>query len=295
VSIAARVQGKARTTTKRFSERAGEGFEWGLQRVLSTHKPISLNPYQEAFCQWDALRLGITVEESRRRLSASLQTFPGGHAGLAFRIFNDISHSLYQPFATDSEGEVYSAYQFHGPAHFLRTLSQPPPKWDDTHPVVRAFGGVADVTILDFGCGMAQPSISLAQRFRAGGADVHLLLADIPTLRFEFVGWLAGEWGFDAKTFECRPDHPMPELPSCDVLIAREFFEHVYDPVSYMRALDCSVNPGGMLVTNVSDHHNEFMHVSPNLAALRNALDALGYETVVANRVFRKRVGLVSV
>jgi hypothetical protein len=44
-----------------------------------------------------------------------------------------------------------------------------------------------------------------------------------------------------------------------------------------------------MLVTNVADHHDEFMHVSPQLGALRGRLEELGYEPVIQNRVYRKR------
>jgi SAM-dependent methyltransferase len=290
VSIATRMQDRARATTKRLTQQAGERFEWGFQRALMTRaERVELNPYQEAFTRWNAQRLGITLDESRARLVASIRTLRGGHSGLAFRIFNDLSHAIYQPFVTDTEREVYAAYEFHSSAHFLRTLSQGPPNWPADHPVLRTFGGAPAVSILDFGCGMAQPSISLAQRLMALGTRPRLLLADIPTLRFEFVGWLAADWGIEARQYPCTPERPVPEIEKCDVLIAREFFEHVYDPVGYFQALDRFLLPGGMLVTNVADHHDEFMHVSPDLAPLRDSLVNLGYDTVLANRVFRKR------
>jgi hypothetical protein len=289
VSATARVRGKMSALRRRAGGEWTERFEWGLQRLLRDRRAdIPLNPYQAAFCEWNAQRLDISIDESKRRFVASLRTLRGGHSGIALRIYNDIAHSLYQVFASDAENEVVSAYELHSPAHFLRTLSQPPPAWADDHPAVRAFARVGPVTILDFGCGMAQPSISLAQRLQAAGAHPDLLLADIPTMRFEFVGWLVKAWGLDAQLFPCTPEEPVPALPECDVLIAREFFEHVYDPVTYMNALDRSVRSGGMLVTNVADHHDEFMHVSPNLAALRARLGELGYEPLIGNRVYRK-------
>jgi hypothetical protein len=45
---------------------------------------------------------------------------------------------------------------------------------------------------------------------------------------------------------------------------------------------------GGMLVTNMSDHHREFMHVSPQLGALRESVRARGYEEIFTNFIYRK-------
>ena len=45
---------------------------------------------------------------------------------------------------------------------------------------------------------------------------------------------------------------------------------------------------GGMLVTNMSDHHKDFMHVSPKLGALRDAVRAHRFEEILANFIYRK-------
>jgi hypothetical protein len=288
VSFSERVRGRARQLRRNVGEETGERVEAALQRLVGSRKTTPLNRYQEAFCEWNAQRLGVTVAESRRRFEDSMRTFRGGHAGLTFRTFNDISHSLYSVFANDTEREVYDAYRLHTPAHFLRQLSHSEPAWGPSHPVVAALRSNDAATIVDFGCGMAQSSISLGERLRSFGVVPTLVLADIPTLRFEFLEWLAPHWGFDARMAACTPEHPVPELEPCDVLIAREFFEHVYDPVGYLERLDGYVKPGGFVVTNVADHHAEFMHVSPDLHELRERFAKLGYREVARHKVLQK-------
>jgi hypothetical protein len=287
------VRGRARQWRRDVAEEAGERVESGFQRLVASRKGKvpPLNRYQQAFCEWNAQRLGITIDESRRRFVDSMRTFRGGHAGLTFRTFNDVSHSLYAVFANDTEREVYDAYRLHAPAHFLRQLSHSEPAWGEQHAVVAALraNGSGSATIIDFGCGMAQSSISLGDRLRSLGVSPTLVLADIPTLRFEFLAWLAPHWGFDATLAACTPEIPVPELQPCDVLIAREFFEHVYDPVGYLEQLDRYVKPGGFVVTNVADHHAEFMHVSPDLRELRERFAKLGYHDVARHKVLQKQ------
>jgi hypothetical protein len=264
-------------------------LEWGFQRLVGSRRAPALNDYQRAFCTWNAQRLGLSADESRRRFESSLRTFRGGHAGLPFRTFNDLSHSVHSVFATDKPEEVYRAYELHAPTHFLRQLSHAEPAWPATNPVVAALHDRTTVTIADFGCGLAQTSISLAKQLRADGVTPTLVLADIPTLRFEFLAWLVKEWGFEAQMYPCTIEDPRPALPACDVLVAREFFEHIYDPVGYAEYFDRSVQTGGFLVTNVADHHAEFMHVSPDLAPLRQRLVELGYVDVARHRILQKR------
>src|SRR5215510_12762820 len=102
-----RARGRARQWRRRASEDARERLEWGFQRLVGAGHPPPLNDYQRAFCAWNAQRLGLSADDGRRRFEASLRTFRGGHAGLPFRTFNDLSHSVHSVFATDNPDEVY--------------------------------------------------------------------------------------------------------------------------------------------------------------------------------------------
>jgi hypothetical protein len=92
----------------------------------------------------------------------------------------------------------------------------------------------------------------------------------------------------NTRFLDCTRETPIPPLPPCDVCFAQEFFEHVYDPISYMIAFDAALHPGGFLFTNVADHDAEYMHVHPELNRVRAHILDLGYAEILPNQLFRK-------
>jgi len=64
-----------------------------------------------------------------------------------------------------------------------------------------------------------------------------------------------------------------------------------YDPVAYFTRIDQAMSGGGVLVTNISDRHDEFMHVSPKLGPLRQAVESRGYEEILPSFIYQKADG----
>ena len=87
---------------------------------------------------------------------------------------------------------------------------------------------------------------------------------------------------------DCSIEVPIPSLPSFDVLIATEFFEHVHDPLSYFDRFNDKLAPGGLMLTQLDDHHDEFMHVCPDLRDLRERVRQHGYAEIDRRRLYRK-------
>ena len=265
------------------------GESTALVRSRPSKHPISQpTRTQEYFVEWNAERLGISVAESRERYLQSWNALPHGHSGRAFEHFHGRSYDLFKVFADDSPNEVMNAYKMHGHVHFLNMLTYPEPHWFDEDAIVKRFLDKTTIVILDFGCGLAQQSRTLAEYLRDKGLQVSLVLADIATPRKDFLIW----WGKRAQiplTFlECTAERPIPDLPPVDLCIALEFFEHVYDPVAYFSRIEQAMRGDGILVTNMSDHHRDFMHVSPKLGALREAVRARHFEEILANFIYRK-------
>jgi SAM-dependent methyltransferase len=256
--------------------------------VTDGSPPKKLTTTQTLFLKWNAERLNISIEDSRQRFLASWASVRGGHAGKGFRRLTDLSHRLLQVFSNDSAHEVYDAYQLHAPTHFLRMLSYREPTWGDNDVVVQKLAGRSRVDILDYGCGLAQKSRELAKYLREKGVTVHLALADIPTLRKEFLQWLGKHTGIETTTLDCTAAHPVPNLPPCDICFATEVFEHIHEPVRHFEAIHSALKPNGLLVTDVSDHVSEFMHVSPHLAELQDRLKTLGYEELRPRVLYQK-------
>jgi SAM-dependent methyltransferase len=250
--------------------------------------PEKLSATQQQFIHWNAQRLGISQEDSTQRYFASWRAVKGGHRRSDFRDFSHMSHDLYQVFFNDNESEIYSAYAFHGPMHFLRMLSYSDPVWTEQDPVIQHLSTYSTVDIIDYGCGLAQRSRALADYLSAKGIRVSLTLVDIPTIRKEFLLWMGVENKIKTIFIESTEQSPVPELPAADICIATEFFEHVYDPLPYFRNIDKALRKNALLVTNIEDHKKEFMHVSPDLASLRSAVKALNYDELEPRQLFRK-------
>jgi len=213
---------------------------------------------------------------------------PHGHSGRAFEKFHGHCYDFFKVFADDSPREVMNAYQVHGYVHFLAMLTYPEPQWFDGDAIVKRLRDRQEISILDFGCGLAQQSRSLAEYLRGKGMRVRIALADIPTVRKDFLVWWGKTTGIPLTFLDCTVERPIPELPKIDLCFALEFFEHVYDPVAYFTRIDQAMAGGGLLVTNMGDHHKDFMHVSPKLGALRQAVSASRYEEVFADFIYQK-------
>ena len=265
------------------------GESTALVKSRPSRTPITqLTRTQEYFLEWNAQRLGITPAESQRRYVESWNAVRGGHNGHAFSKFHGQCYDIFRVFADDRPKEVIDAYRLHGPVHFLAMLTYPEPQWFDGDVVVKQFQNKSAVAILDFGCGLAQHSRTLAEYLRDKGLAVSISLADIPTVRKDFLLWWGERASIPLTFLECTVERPIPDLPQIDLCFALEFFEHVYDPVAYFNRIDQALTPGGVLVTNFSDHRKEFMHVSPQLAPLRQAVQAGRYEEIFANFIYRK-------
>lgn len=281
-------KGKLKLLFSRSARKAEALRGTGLVASVPDRHASDFTRTQEMFLKWNAERLGISPEESRRRYAASCAVLPKGHRGRAFDKFNGDFHSLFRVFFEDTPSEVYATYQFLGPLHFLTFLTYPEPQWSASDLIVKEIGALQRVSIMDFGCGLAQQSRSLAEFLRKEGMRVELTLADIPTLRAEFLSWWGKEVGIRTTFLPCTAEVPIPKMPAFDVCFALEFFEHVHDPLSYFESIDANLRPGGLLITGIMDHHVGFTHVSPQLGKLRTLVASRGYEALVVNRILKK-------
>jgi hypothetical protein len=265
------------------------GESTALVRSNPSKHPISQpTRTQEYFVDWNAERLGLSAAESRARYVQSWNAVPNGHSGEAFESFHGRCYDLFKVFADDSPKEVMDAYKLHGHVHFLNMLTYPEPRWFDEDAIVKRLLGRSSITILDFGCGLAQQSRTLAEYLRDKGLQVSVVLADIPTVRKDFLLWWGKNCQIPVTFLDCSVERPIPDLPPIDVCFALEFFEHVYDPVAYFTRIDQALAGGSILVTNLSDRHKEFMHVSPKLGPLREAVHARGYGEIFTNFIYQK-------
>jgi SAM-dependent methyltransferase len=288
MSMHDRILRRLGTATRLARKHAEQSLHAKVVRTGNTPQISDLNEWQRGFCAWQAERSGTAELLLRQRLLASINAIRGGHGGPDFRRFCLLSYAIYLPFAADTKVEVLEAYKFHTHMHMLRMLSYPCPAWRSEHPVVVGLKARDAVSITDFGCGLAQKSISLARKLREQGKEVRLFLADVSALQLGFLDWFCKKDGLKAQTFHCTAEARFPDFPPADVMFAEELLEHVHDPVAYVEALDQLTAPGGFFVGNLCRHREEFMHVSPDLGRARDRLLSRGYRELRAAHVFGK-------
>ena len=254
-----------------------------------------LNRIQVAFIKWNAVRLGITEPESLVRFSEAMALFAGGFAGGEFREYLNKNFMALKVLANDAEDEILNAYRIHAPLNTLRLVNydiskrhrNPLLAMEIPRRLVEAFGMENDgpLVIIDFGAGMAQSSFVLAEALRASyGRQVHLHLFDVPTPRKELLTYICDEFDRVPCTFhdiiEGLADPP--PFPSAHLLIAQEVLEHVY-PATLSRIqkeIDASILPGGLVVTNLGNHNQEFTHVNPKLSVLKEWFSSKGFQGI---------------
>jgi 2-polyprenyl-3-methyl-5-hydroxy-6-metoxy-1,4-benzoquinol methylase len=280
-------KGKLKLLFSRSARKAHALRGTGLVPSVPDRHASGLTRTQEMFLAWNAERLGISLEESRRRYAASCAVFPKGHRGRAFDKFNGDFHSVFRVFFEDTPSEVYETYKLLGPLHFLTFLTYPEPHWSASDLIVKEIGQRQHVSIMDFGCGLAQQSRALAVFLRDQGTQIELTLADIPTLRAQFLTWWGKKMEIPTTFLPCTAESPIPQMPLFDVCFAMEFFEHVHDPLIYFEHIDAKLSPGGLLITGIMDHHAGFTHVSPRLGKLRALVASRGYKTLVPDRILK--------
>ncbi len=269
---------KLSTAWRRFIER----------RFVHGTAPRALDTWQKAFCEWNAERLGIGLDESIDRFKHSWAAIKGGHSGRLFKLFVQLQQDVLQPFHGNREGEILGTYAAHAGIQFLRRLAQRVPVWPEHAPELRPIFDQANPVIADFGCGLAQTSISLAKYLHDQGRSPQLFLADLPLMHKDFLQWFCRRLKLPMTFGDCTAAEPIPNLPACDVLIVREVFEHLHKPLEYLEALAAVIKPGGFLFTNVSDHEVEFLHVSPTLAPLREFLRQDRWRELRTNVLYQK-------
>ncbi len=256
---------------------------------LQGKKPLTeMTEWQQAFCEWNAERLGISLERSIERYRRSWNAIRSGHRGRFYRYFSILTHDVFGVFFDDTLEETFGSYQYHSYLDFLRFLSYREFRWAETDPVFQHLRTLQEPVILDFGCGLAHRSISLAKKLKAHGCKPRIFLADIPTLRKDFLTWFCAKLQIPMTFLDCTEAQPIPAFSACDLCIATEVFEHLHDPVRYFLAMDATLRPGGFLVTQIVDHHKEFFHVSPRLGALRTAVKEKSYEEIAPCTLYRK-------
>lgn len=236
-----------------------------------------LTPLEKLFIEWSSRRKGISEPDATAQYLKSRAMFKGGFGGAEYRRFCVRTHDALFPVLGDEPSVASESYKAFGAMHLLRMLSYPQGRYEHLAKLAVRRG-----TVLDFGCGLAQISTSIAKRTKSS-----LVLCDIDTVKLDFAVFAAMKMGVDTTSIECGESVPLDWVVDASVVVATEVLEHLSKPLQIVMHLDKCLSQGGLLITNVADHHKERFHVSTNLAEVRAFLGDK-YEELEKHKVFVK-------
>lgn len=112
--------------------------------------------------------------------------------------------------------------------------------------------------ILDYGCGIGELSIALAE------AGCNVTLADVSGKTFDFAKWRVKQKGLDVKLIDVIDDFPLIETYDC--IVCLEVLEHLWDPTSMIKHFYSHLRLGGFLLVTATFEHTKLhpMHLVKN-------------------------------
>lgn len=236
--------------------------------------------YRQDYVEFVAARRNLGASDAEALVSRAEAQFAGGWRGDDYRHFTELALETFRPLHDEtSDAELIRTYQFHGALDFLRMLGYGIPDAAEIDPVVRHLAGKPQVDIVDYGCGLAHRTIAVARILIKNGVKVRLTLVDIRReLHVDFLGFLCLKHGIEHEFLEVTAERLHPSLPPHDYCDNVSVLEHVREPLRVIENTHTALRPGGIFLAAIEDEIDEMMHISPNLQAVRDRLQALGYQ-----------------
>lgn len=133
--------------------------------------------------------------------------------------------------------------------------------------------------IIDYGCGLAELSLRIAKEVPGS----RFILVDIDSIMSEFTEYRFKKQNVPFETIKISSSNFYPPLPPHHVCIADEVMEHLPEPMNVLTNITNSLEKGGILYGDYSDHCEELFHTHTSLRFFREELskdfDKIGNKT----------------
>ena len=233
-----------------------------------------MNITQDLFHRWNAIRLNSSFEESVSAMDKLNELFPEEQAGgKLFNHFMEAAASVSQCMHFGVSGTM-PLNESMETITFIRQLAYTDELFwpEEKEPFMDQLTKRKKVTILDFGCGLAQVSREMCRRLIAENVKVKLVLCDLAGFRRNFLLWATKQEGIDCDHLVCSSDRRVPILPKCDVVIVRNVLEHIRRPVKTLSCIHRVLNEGGFILGNFRNQREHALHCHPRLTSVRQYL-----------------------
>jgi len=270
-----------------------------VQMTSLPPKKAFINIFAFWLSQWQA----VPFERAKSRVTAALKAERKAEeiakqaTGRKFPyIFNDMSAIWYD---LNDVNDFPGNYQIGRDEYYLlRHMNQNSGKRDSTQWGRRLIAAAAadaanEVTIIDYGCGLAHRSLPLTFLL-VQKMPVHLVLVDtFKPGTTSFLMCACASVGARCTFLPITHAGMIPSLPrGAQYVIADEVLEHVPKPIAVLEELVASLAPHGLLKSNLGDHKSDSRgHISADLSAVRSRALALGLRLLKQPDDGQKHVG----
>ena len=242
---------------------------------------FEITEWQQLFIEFIAYKRGIPIDQARQEYIDGWNSIPGGYRGPEFKRLIAQTADLASPLLGKTPEEVAKSYERFAELHLLRWTAYKLQLWPAQQEfLMEKRKHCSAFYIVDYGCGDAQKSLSLAKELISWDAYVNITFIDVPTLRKDFVLWATDQIGADSCWVDSSSKGPGERygdvIEAADVIIAWEVLEHVFNPEHTMSMILRSLGTHGHLVANINDHGREYFHVSTDLSKVRALMDRSG-------------------
>ena len=132
-----------------------------------------------------------------------------------------------------------------------------------------------EISLVDYGCGLAYWTISICKQLTEMGIPNKLTLVDINRKSFvEFLDYLCKKRNINYEFVEVKHNKLVPELPKFDYAHIMAVLEHTSEPEEIVKELVEKARHGAVIFgTFYDDPFDDFEHISYDLSGCREILE----------------------
>ena len=244
-----------------------------------------LNSVDEDYIAYLAERRDVSAAVIRRAYIKVRHThkFSDRNFGTLARVIHDLFAPVY---GEETEASLQETHRFHAALHIYRHIGYSYYKLPRYALLAKYILDEMDVekpvTMIDYGCGLGY--VPLAMYALRNDCEIYLVDMDAGVL--DFAAWRFTRHSIPHTVIGITSNDPYPAMPQHNMCIAVESMEHVREPLRAFANIHTAMEMGGLLVGNFKDHGAQFLHVSTDLSALRDAVNA--HYVAVKPKMYRK-------
>jgi len=233
----------------------------------------------------------LKLEEAQKLFQMGWNCFgEEGFSGKNYGEFTEFYSEAYSWKYGPSEEIYHKTYEFHSSIDFFRMLGYPTytcPRdlilYEELINHLKDLDNQTDdiITIVDYGAGLAQVTLTLTKLLAEAGVKTKLIFIDIPRFTHkEFLEFIGNRHNLNIEFIDITNDNPYPKIPAFDFIQIKDVFEHVHKPEKIVDNIESSIRNFGIISATTEDEGPEMMHVTRDLKVVRDRFESYNFNLI---------------